>query len=64
MEICENLKVLGVLHPGEQLKRDTISKYLDLYAKLQMSKDESLSPIYKNQDRAVNLKQELEKLQN
>ena len=56
MEICSSLKVLGLLNRQEQDNRDTISNYLNLYAKLQMSKDANLSPVYRHGGHPLNLK--------
>ena len=43
MAICENLKLLGVSEPQEKLKRETLDRYINLYAELQAKKTFNLS---------------------
>jgi len=47
------------LNRQEQDRREKVAKYLDLYAKHHMSKQSSLSTVYKQADQPLNLKEEL-----
>jgi hypothetical protein len=54
--------VLDILSKPTDIKRRRISKYLDMYASIQLSKNESLSPvIHKDGGKVINVKAELSK---